>query len=822
MQDLRDAFRALKATPVVTVVAILSLALGIGANTAIFSILDSLMMRTLPVKEPQRLVILGLGGEARTSWTNPIWEQVRDRQGLFDGAFVWANTRFNLAQGGPTELVDGMWASGGLFDVLGVPAILGRTFTEVDDRRGGGPDGPVAVISYSFWQRRFGGAADAIGRSLTVERVPFTIVGVAPPDFFGVEVGRTFDVAIPIGTEPLIRGKESSLDRRSNWWLNVMLRLKAGQSLEAGNAAIRGVQPQVREATMPRDWRPQDKEGYLREGFSLIPAATGGSGLRQRYRLPLTTIMVVVGLVLLIACANIANLLLARATARRHELSVRIALGASRMRIARQLLSESLLLSGIGAVIGLVFAQWGSRLLVRQLSTSTNNVFLDLPLDWRVLGFTAGIAVATAVLFGMAPALRGTRVQPNDALKAQGRTVIGDGRLGLGNVLVVLQVGLSLVLIVAAGLFVRTFSSLASLDPGFDRYPILVVGINAQRAQLEPDARPELFRRALEAAASVPGISRAAVSAVTPVSGSTWNNRIELPDGPPLSERERVTFINLVSGGWFGTYGTPMIAGRDFTHADTMASAPVAIVNETFARKFAYGKNPVGTRVRQPGFGGRPTIERQIVGYVKDAVYRSLREPVPPTMYIPYAQQPEPPSSMYISVRAAGGAPALLARPLAAALTEVNRDIAITFRPLADQVNAALTQERIVAMLSGFFGGLALLLAALGLYGVTSYAVSRRRTEIGIRMALGAAPGGVIRLVLRRVAILVGLGVIVGSGVSLWAARFVETLLYGLQPRDPVTLVAAVAVLFTIGAVAGWLPARRASRIDPARVLRDG
>jgi len=822
MQDLRDAFRALKATPVVTLVAILSLALGIGANTAIFSILDSLMLRALPVREPQRLVLLGEGGVARTSWTNPIWEQVRDRQRLFDGAFVWSGTRFNLAEGGPTELVDGLWASGGLFDVLGVQAILGRSFTEADDRRGGGPDGPVAVISYKFWQQRFGGAADAIGRSLTVERVPFTIVGVAPPDFFGVDVGRTFDVAIPIGTEPLIRGKESSLDSRSNWWLNVMIRLKADQSLEAGNAAIRGVQPQMREATMPQDWRPQDKDTYLREGLSLIPAATGGSGLRQRYRLALTTIMVVVGLVLLIACANIANLLLARATARRHELSVRVALGASRMRIARQLLSESLLLSGVGALLGLVFAQWGSRLLVRQLSTATNNVFLNLSLDWRVLGFTAGVAVATAVLFGMAPALRGTRVQPNDALKAQGRGVVGDGRLGLGNILVVVQVALSLVLIVAAGLFVRTFSSLANLNTGFDRGPILVASLNAQRAQLEPAARPELFRRALEAATGVSGVASAALSAVTPVSGSTWNNRIELPDGPPLTEKERITYINLVSTGWFRTYGTPMIAGRDFTHADTTGSAPVAIVNETFARKFAYGKNPVGTRVRQPGFGGRPTIDRQVVGYVKDAVYRSLREPVPPTMYIPYTQQREPPSFMSISVRAAGGSPALLTKPLAAALTDVSRDIAITFRPLEEQVNAALTQERIVAMLSGFFGGLALLLAALGLYGVTSYAVSRRRTEIGIRMALGAAPGGVIRLVLRRVAILVGLGVMVGSGVSLWAARFVATLLYGLEPRDPLTLVAAAAVLGTIGALAGWLPARRASRIDPARVLRDG
>jgi predicted permease len=579
---------------------------------------------------------------------------------------------------------------------------------------------------------------------------------------------------------------------------------------------------QIREATMPQDWRPEDKASYLSDGFSLIPAANGGSGLRQRYSLPLTAIMVVVGLVLLIACANIANLLLARATARRHELSVRVALGASRLRIARQLLCESLLLSGTGAILGLFFARWGSGLLVRQLSTTTTNVFLDLSLDLRVLAFTAAVAVGTALLFGMAPALRSTRVQPHDALKSQGRGIVGEGRVGLGSVLIVIQVALSLILVVAAGLFVRTFSSLAHLDLGFERSGVLVAQVNAQRAQLEPAQRPELFRRLLEAASNTPGVSVAALSAVTPVSGSTWNYRIELPDGPQLSERERSSFINLVSSNWFRTYGTTLIAGRDLAATDTKTAAPVALVNEAFARKFAYGRNPIGMRVRLPGFGGRPTIERQIVGYVKDAVYRSLREPVPPTMYIPYGQHPDPPSGMSISVRPAGGSPLLLTKGLASALTSVRGDIAITFRPLEDQVNAALTQERVVAILSGFFGGLALLLAGLGLYGVTSYAVSRRRTELGIRMALGAAPGGVIGLVLRRVAILVGLGVVAGSGVSLWAASFVRKLLYGLEPQDPLTIVLAAVTLGGIGAIAGWLPARRASRIDPAEVLREG
>jgi putative ABC transport system permease protein len=816
MHDIRDAFRSLVATPVVTAVAVLSLALGIGANTAIFSILDSLILRTLPVQDPEELVIIDRG-----SWTNPIWEAIRDRQDAFASAMAWSSTRFNLAPGGQTEMADGIWASGDFFRVLGTSAMLGRVFTREDDRRGGGPDGPVAVISYNFWQRRFGGAADVIGKPLMVERVTYTIIGVTPPEFFGTEVGRKFDVAIPIGSEPLIRGKESSLDRRSNWWLSIMLRLKPGQNMDAATAALRAMQPQIRDLTMPQDWPEQYKKTYINEGFSLIPAATGSSGLRRRYQQPLTAIMVVVALVLLIACANIANLLLARANARRHELSVRVALGASKFRIARQLLTESLVVSGVGALIGLFFARLGSELLVRQLSSSTNTVFLDMGLDWRILGFTALVAVATAVLFGVAPALRASGVQPNEALKEQGRGVIGE-RFGLGNVLVVVQVALSVVLVVAAGLFVRTFSSLAHVNLGFEHEPILVANVNAQRLQLDPPQRPEFFERMRQAALTVPGVAIAAVSAVTPVSGSVWNNAIEIAGAPPSPDRERMTNINVLTPTWFRTMGTRLLAGRDFTDRDVSGAPLVAIVNEAFARKYFAGENPIGRRIIMRSGPSREPQEREVVGYVEDAVYRSLREPVPPTTYLPLPQQTDAPSSMGVSVRAAGGSPALLTKNLASALAGVNKDVAITFRLLSEQVNASLIQERVVAILSGFFGGLALLLAALGLYGVTSYAVSRRRTEIGIRMALGAAPGGVVRMVLRRVALLVGAGVIVGAGVSLWASRFVTTLLYGLQPRDPATLVGAALVLSLIGAVAGWIPARRAARIDPARVLREG
>jgi putative ABC transport system permease protein len=824
MQDLRDGVRALRATPIVTIVAVLSLALGIGANTAIFSILNTLLLKSLPVREPGRLALVSLDPSGRGSWTNPLWEQIRDRGQMFDGTFAWSSTRFNLSQSGQTDFVDGVWASGRYFDVLGVPAILGRTFSEADDRRGGGPDGPVAVISYNFWQRHFGGAADAVGKPLALERVTFTVIGVTPPEFFGTDVGRTFDVAIPIGTEPLVRGKESSLDRRSYWWLGIMARLKPGQSVESATTAIRGGQPQIRAATMPEHYRPEDRGRYLSEAISIVPASTGSSALRRRYQQPLVTIMVVVALVLLIACANIANLLLARAMARRHELSVRLALGASRLRLVRQLLVESLVLSALGALAGIAFAHWGSRLLVRQLSTSTNFVFLDLSIDWRVLGFTALVAVGTAMLFGAAPALRASRVEPNEALKEKGRGMAAEGRAGLGNALVVLQVALSLMLIVGAGLFMRTFSSLAGLDLGFERERVLVASVNAQRLELKPAERPGLFERMREAAAAVPGVATASISAITPVSGSSWQFGVDKLDGVPIpgDDRARSVYVNIISPQWLETYGTRLLAGRDLTAADRAGAPLVILVNEAFARRFMNGANPVGHRVWERGGPNRPDADRQIVGYVRDAVYRSLREDVPPTMYIPVPQQPEVPSSMSISVRAAGGSPALLTRSLAQALTGVNRDVAITFRPLAEQVNNSLTQERLVAMLSGFFGALALLLAGLGLYGVTSYAVSRRRAEIGIRMALGAEPGGVVRMVLRRVLILVTVGVVLGGTATLATVRFVSTLLYGLQPRDPLTLAMAAVVLGAIGALAGWLPARRAARIDPARVLREG
>jgi putative ABC transport system permease protein len=823
MTDLRDAFRALRATPVVSTVAILSLALGIGANTAIFSIVNALMLRALPVQEPQRLVQV-LTGPERASWSNPLWEQLRARQEpLFAGAFAYSSPTFNLARGGETKPVHGVMASGRYFEVLGVPAILGRTFTTAEDAPDA-KDGTVAVISYAFWQQQYGGAADVIGRRIDLDRVPFTIIGVTPPEFTGTDYGTSYDVAVPLANEPLIRGAtESAMKKRTWWWMRVMARLKPGDTIERATTALRGLQPQMREATLPDNYRPVDLPKYLKDPFNLRPAATGPNGLGRQYRQPLLIIMAVVALVLLIACANIANLLLARANGRRHELSVRVALGASRWRIARQLLAESALLSLTGTLLGLAFAQWGARLLVSELSLYGSRITLDVGLDWRVMAFTASVAILTALLFGTVPALRSTRVQPSEAIKEQGRSIVGESRLGFGSFLVIGQVALSLVLIVAAALFMRTFASLASVRLGFDPNPILIVEASAKRSAAPQDERPILFERVRQAILATPNVKTAALEAVTPMSNSEWDTLIENPPGLSLPEKDREVWMNAISPDWFAAYNTPILAGRDFTTKDDAGAPRVVIVNETFAKKYFGGANPVGRFVRNEPSPGENPPRLEIVGLARDAVYDSLRDTIPPTMYEPALQQKKPGPGIDIAVRVASGSPALMSRSVADAIGRVDADLAISFSPLKQTVHDFTVQERVVAMLSGFFGGLALLLAGLGLYGVMSYAVSRRRTEIGIRMALGAGPAGAVRLVLLRVALLVGLGVVAGAALSWWAARFLDTkLLFQLQPRDPWTLVVAALVLTTIGGVAGWLPARRASRIDPAQVLREG
>ena len=821
-QDVRHAARSLQRAPAFVAIVVLTLALGIGATTAIFSLIDRLILRTLPVRDPERLVMVATTGQPigfgfAESWSNPVWEQLRGHLDEFAGGFAYAETDFNLAAGGEAQVVNGFLASGGFFETLGVTASLGRTFTASDDVRGGGADGPVVVISHDFWQRHFGGAADVVGKSLTIDRVPFKVVGVTPRRFSGAVVGRAFDVALPLGVEPLIVGAGASgLDQRGRNWLRIMLRSRPAQTIDAATAILQRLQPDIRESTRPSE-PGEFAVRYMRNPLRAVSAASGWSPLRARFQQPLTVLMVLVALVLLIACANVANLLIARAAARRHDVRVRLALGAGRMTIAREMFVETALLTAIASALGLLFARWTSELLVAQLSSDVDQVYLDLSLDWRVLGFNTAIACMAALLCGAVTAWRSTRIDSHHPLADQIRWPGAAAQPPTASALVVAQVALSLMLVVSAGLFARTLVALATRDMGFATERVLIVDVHPPMTRFASEELKALYVRVLDAVRTIPGIERVSLSDVTPTSGAARMVPILVRE-KDVPERDRLAFVNVVSPGWFSTYGTRLLSGRDFNDADRAGSLRVGIVNEAFARRFLNGENPIGRTIRDGPGAGNPI---EIVGYVADAVYRSLRDPAPPTLYTAFSQRAVARPFVSITLRTSTTMPLMLSKSVAAAVASVSPDLDLVFRPLADQVDAQLTQERLVAMLASFFGVLALLLAALGLYGLMTHAISRRRGEIGIRMALGAQYSAIVRMVLRRVAILVVIGITAGSALSWWASRFLSaTLLYGLEPRDAGTLAGAAATLAFVGLVAGWIPARRAASLNPVETLR--
>jgi len=828
-RDLGLACRTLAASPIVALVAIASLALGVGANTAIFSVVNGLLLRALPVKDPARLVLIT---DSKTdhvrAWSYPVWNEIRQRPELFERATAWSFTRFNLSGGGEAEFINGMWASGSFFDTLGVPALLGRTFSDRDDVNGGGADGPVAMISYGFWQRRYGSAPDIVGRQLSLDDVAFTIVGVTPPGFSGPEVGRMFDAIVPIGTEPLVRRRDSFVDHSSATFLTMLARLEPNQSAEAATAGLRQVQSRIREATLGDIGQFGSREAierYLAAPFALVPGATGFAGardLRALYQRPLLTLMVVVGFLLLIACVNVANLLAVRAIARRHELSLRLALGASRGRLVRQLLAESVVLYGIGAASGLLIAVWGSRALVAQLSTSVDTVFLDASIDGRVLAFTVGITVLTTLVFGTAPAFRASGVAPMEVLKEQPRTVVGRARLALPDGLLVAQVALSLVLVFAAGLFVRTFVSLSQRPLGFEPTRVLIVNVDAHRTSNSAADRIALYERTREAVRALPDVADAALSLTSPLGRGQFTPLVDIAG---VSDTRGPVWANLISPGWFGTFGVPLVAGRDLSDHDRAGGPRVAIVNQAFARKFAQDTSAIGLTLTLYPRTPRALGPIEIVGVVGDAVYSSLRGEAPPTFYVPLAQFDYLGElgirSINLEVRSRGASPESLTRSITTAVGKIDPQLSLTFQPLVTQVADALTQERLIARLSACFGGLGLLLAGLGLYGVTTHSVTNRQSEIGIRIALGASAGSVARLVLTRASLLVAAGSMLGAAVSWWASKFVASLIYGLHPRDLTTLIASAAVLTVVAACAAWIPTRRAMRTDPASILRD-
>ena len=826
MQDIREAIRTLRSSPVTSAAAILSLALGIGATTAIFSIFNSLLLRPLPVRDPSTLIALASDRPGEdAAMTYPIWSAIRDSH-VLNEAFAWSTDQVSLANAGDVRVLAAIWGSGNFFKALGVSAIAGRTFSETDDRRRVGPDGPVAVLSYRAARRLFGDPAASIGHALVIERLPFTVVGVLPRDFFGLNVGTELDVVLPLETEPMLNRLPSRLKQ---WpWLHITGRLTPGTTVESVTGAMRAAQPHIRELTMPDFSRAEDRTNYLSAPWTMRSAATGSSRLRSRYQFALTTLLVVVALVLLVACANIAHLQLARAASRRYDYSVRMALGATRLRIVRLQAIESLLLAVIGASLGLAWANWAGSLVVAQLSTWAATAFLDLSPDWRVLGLTMATAVATALLFGIVPAIRAGRADPLDAINNGRRSVVGSGLGRTGDVLVIAQVALSLMLVMGAALFGRSFAELMGRDLGFDRGRVLTAVVDVRRSSTIVAERPALYERIREAVAAVPGVESAATSMATPLgsAGVRFTRDVQEPGNPTFEGKEVLIFMAPVSPDWFRTFGTRLIAGRDLNLADRATSQKVALINEAFVRAHFPGTNPIGRTIMV----GEEATARQpveIVGVVQNAAFTSVRDPIEPTFYMAFAQSMEPElltaiPSMTVSVRSAGEiAPAGLASRVAAAIATVDGAATVSFQTLTETLSTYYIRERLLAMLSGYFAAFALLLGGVGVYGVTAHAISRRRTEIGVRMALGATGSAIRRLMLGRVGLLCGLGLGAGGLLIVWAGRLVRSLLFSVEPLDPTSIVASAAALTLVGMLAAWIPARRASRVEPAVVLRE-
>ncbi len=822
-QDVRFGARLLRLNPGFAVVAIASLALGIGANTAIFQLIDAVRLRTLPVKNPQELAEVKIAnrvwyGGISNGWhpdmTNPLWEQVRGHQQAFSGMFAWGVDYFPLARGGQARSVPGLWVSGDFFNVLGVPPALGRVFTNEDDRKGCGS--PVAVVSYAFWQRELGGEAGAIGKKITLGGFPVEVIGVTPASFFGLEMGRSFDVALPLCALGIPEG-ENNLARRDVWWLSVVGRLKPGWPLARASAHLRALSAGMFEATVPTGYG-RDHADYLKLKLAAFPAANGFSNLRQQYGDSLSLLLGIAGLVLLIACANLANLMLARASAREREIAVRLALGAARGRLIRQLLVESLLLAGIGAVAGLWMARVLSRFLVAFLSTGEDPLLLDLSLDWWVLGFTAGVAILTCVLFGLAPALRATSASPGVTMKSGGRGLTASReRFGLRRMLTVSQIALSLVLLVGALLFVRSLRNLLTLDAGFRQDGILMADVDLSRLKI-PAARDAMFKRDLiDRIRTAPGVDGAASATIVPLRGDSWTLGIRAGGGARGESDSKFSWID---PDYFRTMGIALLAGRYFNDRDTATSPKVAIVNESFARQILGGADPVGKTFRTVTEPHYPETLYQIVGVVKNTKYDHLKDEFRPITFVPAAQSPSGYALGTILIRSNAPLAGLIS-DVKRAVGEISPDIGIEFHSFKTMIRERLLPEQLMAMLAGFFGFLAAVLATVGLYGVMSYMVARRQNEIGIRIALGASRTGVMRLVLRDAGTLLAIGLAVGTALALAAGAAARSMLFGLRPYDPLTLALAVGLLAAVTLAASYLPALRAARLDPMVALRD-
>ena len=824
--DLRFGIRQLRLNPTFTAVAVLSLALGIGANTAIFQLIDAIRLRTLPVGNPQELAYIDFTKDShRGGWwstrsavfTSPLWDSVRIRQQAFSGMMAWSAKPFNLAQEGKARYAEGLFVNGDFFNVLQIPAVIGRTFTAQDDRPGCGS--PGAVVSYAFWQGELAGDPVVTNRTVRLDGRVFPVIGVTPPGFFGVEIGHRFDVAVPICSDPMFwEAGKGRIPTPAAWWLSLMGRLKPGWTIERANAQIQALSPAIMRETLPSSYRADMAKGFLTNKLTVTSGATGVSGLRQRYEDPLWILLATTGLVLLIACANLANLLLARASVREREIAIRQAIGASRGRLIAQLLSESMLLALLGAALGAVFAAILSRGLVAFLTTEDNRMFVGLGIDWRVLGFAAGMAIVTCLLFGLAPALRATKVAPASVMRAGGRgTTAGRERFTLRRALVVAQVAMSVMLLAGALLFVRSLQKLLSVDPGFRPEGIVAVSVDYRAAAYPKERIREVRRQMLEKLRERTGAISAGQVGMTPVSGSGWDQNV-WAEGSAAAPVDAL--FNRAGPGYFRTMGTSFVAGRDFEEHDNLTAPKVAIVNEEFARQIFHGANPVGHLFRRQESADKPDTTFLVVGLVRNTKYYELREDFRPIAFVAADQdeEPGPGGTFVLRTNAPLGE---FYHNAEAAVAEIHPGLGMDFAVLTTQIKDSLMRDRLMAALAGAFGVLAGSLAVLGLYGVIAYMVARRRNEIGVRVALGASGADVIGLVLKEAVLLLAIGLTVGTALAAWAGQAAASLVFGLKPRDPVTLGGAAVLLSMVALLASYGPALRASRLQPMDALRD-
>ena len=820
-KDLRYAARLLRRSPGFAVAAILSLALGIGANTAIFQLLDAVRLRSLPVARPAELLEVTMAGGRNgfgvtdsllAEMTAPLWDAARRHQQAFSAFFAWGPTEVRIGRGAEQRVVAGMWASGDTFPALGVVPYRGRLLGPADDRRGCAPGG--VVISYAFWQREFGGSDAAIGRDLVIGDRTFQVVGVTPPEFFGLEVGREFSVAVPLCAVALWG---DALDQRNYFWLIVMGRLKPGWSVAQAAEHMGALSPGLMDETLPPGYSPESTKRWRAFRLTAVPAGHGVSQWREAYETSLWLLLGITGLVLLIACANLASLMLARATSRAREFAVRLAIGASRGRLMAQSLAESALVASTGAALGVVLSKVLSGTVVSFLGTGDDGLRLDLAVDWPVLAFVAGVAMLTCVLCGIAPALRSARTEPAEVMKSGGRGHLGAAdRSPLQRLLVIGQIAISLVLIVSAGLFVRSFRNLITLDAGFRQDGILYTVCDLSKRQLKPEQVGPAKAAVLDRLRAIAQVERVVTTSNIPLSGASWTMGVRIAG---VEEgRGDWTKLTWVSPGYFATMDIPMRSGRDFTSADTADSHHVLLVNQTFVRRYLAGRQPIGTLLQTVEEPGYPAVTYEIVGVVSDTKYANLRDEIPPISYAPAEQNPRLGPWMGIVLRASA-APDAITRAVQRVFDQENA-MSPGLTVLRDQVRAGLVRERLMSWLAGFFGVLAALLAAIGLYGVMSYSVAKRSSEIAIRMALGAARGDVLRLMIGQASRMLVVGLALGTVAALAAGRAARTLLFGLDPWDPATLAASAVLLASVALAAAWVPAARATRVSPLDGLR--